>query len=87
MGKTPAVIQVLPELNVPDRTVSLAGLLGSRSGSGSRRLPPPLLAGFFEIAVRAKSLHETFLVHDLLQTFQRLLDRFASLQLNLEHGS
>ena len=87
MGKAPVVIQALPELSVlePDRVPRWLQVR-SRSGPGSRRLPAPLLAGFFEIAVRAKSLHKTLFVHDLLQAFQRLFNRFASLQLNLDHG-
>ena len=87
MGKAPVVIQALPELSVlePDRVPRWLQVR-SRSGPGSRRLPAPLLAGFFEIAVRAKSLHKTLFVHDLLQALESPFDSFTLLNLDLNHG-
>ena len=55
--------------------------------AGTGRLPALLLAGLFEVTVRAELLHETLLIEDLLHPLQCAADVFALLQTNLNHES
>ena len=45
-----------------------------------------LLAGLFIVAVTTDLAHHAFLVHDLLESSQGLVDRFAFSQFNLKHS-